>query len=56
MVDLLPSGVRELASASAHRLFDIVIGRKGNADGGVLACQPSLLEAGDETSDGLAFS
>jgi hypothetical protein len=44
MGDLLPSGVRELASASAHRLFDIVIGRKGNADGGVLACQPSLLK------------
>jgi hypothetical protein len=28
-------------SRNAHRLFDIVIRRKGNADGGVLAWRPS---------------
>src|SRR5918996_4331501 len=35
------------------RLFDIVIGRKGNADGGVLASR--LLRSRRRDSDGLAF-
>jgi len=42
-------------SAAARRLFDIVIGRKGNADGGVLACQPSLKRLANETLTVLRF-
>ena len=56
MEDLLPSKVRECGTQPhAHRLFDIVIRRKGNADGGVLACRPSQERAGDETLTVLRF-
>jgi hypothetical protein len=39
----------------SRRLFDIVIRRKGNADGGVLACRLSQERAGDETLTVLRF-
>jgi hypothetical protein len=56
MEDLLPSRVRECGTQPhAHWLFDIVIRRKGNADGGVLACQPSQERAGNETLTVLRF-
>ena len=56
MEDLLPSRVRECGTQPhAHRLFDIVIRRKGNADGGVLACRSSQERAGDETLTVLRF-
>ena len=56
MEDLLPSKVRECGTQPhAHRLFDIVIRRKGNADGGVLACWTSQERARDETLTVLRF-
>jgi hypothetical protein len=56
MEDLLPSKVRECGTRPYARwLFDIVIRRKGNADGGVLACQPSQERAGNETLTVLRF-
>jgi hypothetical protein len=57
MEDLLPSKVRECGTQPhAHRLFDIVIRRKGNADGGVLAMPVLTGEGWRRDSDGLAFS
>ena len=56
MEDLLPLKVRECGTQPhAHRLFDIVIRRKGNADGGVLAYRSSQERAGDETLTVLRF-
>ena len=56
MEDLLPSKVREWGTKPhARRLFDIVIRRKGNADGGVLACRSSQERAGDKTLTVLRF-
>jgi hypothetical protein len=51
MGDLLPSGVRARGIAfGSERLFDIVIRRKGNAGGGVLASR--LLRSRRRDSDG----